>query len=155
MNPHHKGFLSPKERGWMICYNGKLTWRTNMKKIPRPHPDDFKRTNKRVVMVKSIKGRILNSVHGDDFRAQLVNVSSTGAQIYSNKSLVDKTALRLELDSLDGSHTMTFPGTVVWSRKNPMKTMGRFAYGINFDKPTTDHVSFLEKHYSLSSVPEE
>lgn len=126
-----------------------------MKKIPRPHPENFKRTNKRVVMVKSIKGRILNSSQVDDFRAQLVNVSSTGAQIYSNKSMVDKTDLRLELDSLDGSHAMTFPGKVVWSRKNPMKTMGRFAYGINFEKPTPDQVNFLEKHYSLSSVPEE
>jgi len=125
-----------------------------MKKIPRPHPDGFKRTNKRVVMVKSIKGRLSNSVEGEVFRAHLVNVSSTGAQIYSNKSMEDRTALILELDSIDGSHAMTFPGKVVWSRKNPMKNMGRFAYGINFEKPTVDHVSFLEKHYSLSPVPE-
>jgi hypothetical protein len=138
----------------MLCYNDKLTRRTEMKKIPRPHPDGFKRTNKRVVMVKSIKGRLSNSVEDNIFRAHLVNVSSTGAQIYSNKSMEDRTALILELDSIDGSHAMTFPGKVVWSRKNPMKNMGRFAYGINFEKPTVDHVSFLEKHYSLSPVPE-
>ncbi len=126
-----------------------------MKKIPRPHPEGFKRTNQRVVMVKSIKGRVLNSAQGDTFRAQLVNVSSTGAQIYSNKTMNDKTDLILEFDSIDGSHAVTFPGKVVWARKNPMKTMGRFAYGINFENPTLDQVNFLEKHYSLSTVPEE
>lgn len=126
-----------------------------MKKNSGPHPENFhKRTNKRVVMVKSIRGRLLNSALGDDFRAHLVNVSSTGAQIYSNKTMVDRTALSLELNSLDGSHAMTFPGKVVWSRKNPMKNMGRFAYGINFERPTADQINFLEKNYSLSRVPD-
>ncbi len=126
-----------------------------MKKIPRPNPETFKRTNNnRVVMVKSIKGRLLNSNQTDVFRAHLVNISSTGAQIYSNKTMVEKTNLSLELDSLDGSHAMTFPGKVVWARKNPKKTMGRYAYGVNFDNPSADHVGFLEKNYSLTPVPE-
>ncbi len=126
-----------------------------MKKIPRPNPESFKRTNNnRVVMVKSIKGRLLNSTQGDLFRAHLVNISATGAQIYSNKTMVEKADLCLELDSLDGSLAMSFNGKVVWVRKNPMKTMGRYAYGVNFNNPTPDHVSFLEKNYSLTTVPD-
>jgi c-di-GMP-binding flagellar brake protein YcgR len=124
-----------------------------MKKIVRPqNKTDNKRTNRRVVMVKSIKGRIADSERdGEVFRAQLVNVSSTGAQIYSNKTLDNNTAITLELDSLDGSHSVTYLGKVVWARKNPMKSMGRFAYGVNFEDVTPEHIKFLETNYSLSS----
>ncbi len=127
-----------------------------MKKILRPHTKNNKRTNRRVVMVKSIKGRIADPIRdGEEFRAQLVNVSSTGAQIYSNKALDNNTGIALELDSLDGSHLVSYAGKVVWARKNPMKSMGRYAYGVNFERITPEHIKFLETNYSLSPVPEE
>ncbi|HJT23191.1 MAG TPA: PilZ domain-containing protein [bacterium] len=123
-----------------------------MKKIIRPQSKSNKRTNRRVVMVKSIKGRITNSASdGNVFRAQLVNVSFTGAQIYSNKAIDNNTGVSLELDSLDGSHSVVYLGKVVWARKNPMKAMGRFAYGVNFEDVTPEHIHFLETNYSLSS----
>ncbi len=127
-----------------------------MKKIIRPQSKNFKRINRRVVMVKSVKGTILSSMKDNDtFLAQLINVSSTGSQIYSNKSIDNNSMISLELSSLDGSHNVTYTGKVVWARKNPMKSMGRFAYGINFETMTPEHVKFLETNYSLSETPEE
>ncbi|HTC19866.1 MAG TPA: PilZ domain-containing protein [bacterium] len=127
-----------------------------MKKAPRPQSKGNLRTNRRVVMVKTIKGRITDPVRdGEDFRAQLVNVSSTGAQIYSNKTLDNNYEINLELDSLDGSHSVVYLGKVVWARKNPMKTMGRYAYGVNFEKVTSEHIKFLETNYSLTSPTED
>jgi c-di-GMP-binding flagellar brake protein YcgR len=123
-----------------------------MKKITRPQAKGGnQRTNRRVVMVKSVKGRLAEiGREGEEFRAQLVNVSSTGAQIYTNKVMDNSTRVTLDLDSLDGSHTVSYQGKVVWVRKNPMKTMGRFAYGINYEEMTPEHVRFLETNYSLS-----
>lgn len=122
-----------------------------MKKIVRPQTKGNKRTNRRVVMVKSIRGRLTNVTDdGSLFRAQLVNVSFTGAQIYSNKAIDNNIDVSLELDSLDGSHSVVYLGKVVWARKNPMKSMGRFAYGVNFEKVTPEHIKFLETNYSLS-----
>jgi c-di-GMP-binding flagellar brake protein YcgR len=123
-----------------------------MKKILRPQSKGNKRTNRRVVMVKSIRGFILNPQGdlGDSFRAQLVNVSSTGCQVYSNKAVDNSSFISLELGSLDGSHVVAYMGKVVWARKNPMKSMGRFAYGVNFEKMTPEHTKFLETNYSLS-----
>jgi len=122
-----------------------------MKKNVRPQTKSNKRTNRRVVMVKSIKGQLADpGGDGEIFRAQLVNVSSTGAQIYSNKAMDNNTDLTLELDSLDGSHSVVYLGKVVWARKNPMKSMGRYAYGVNFEKMTSEHIKFLETNYSLS-----
>jgi c-di-GMP-binding flagellar brake protein YcgR len=127
-----------------------------MKKILRPQSKSNTRTNRRVVMVKSIKGRILNSMRDEEtFRSQLVNVSSTGSQIYSNKSIENGSDVELELDSLDGSHKVTYAGKIVWARRNPMKSMGRYAYGVNFEKMTADHLKFLETNYSLNPTSSE
>lgn len=126
-----------------------------MKKTVRPQSKGNLRTNRRVVMVKTIKGRLADpSRDGAVFRAQLVNVSSTGAQIYSNKTLDNNNDIILELDSLDGSHSVVYMGKVVWARKNPMKTMGRYAYGVNFEKVTSEHIKFLETNYSLTPPSE-
>ena len=122
-----------------------------MKKIIHPENKSNKRTNRRIVMVKSIRGRIENSTgDGAIFRAQLVNVSSTGAQIYTNKVIDNSTRIVLEFDSLDGSHSVAFSGKIVWARRNPMKSMGRFAYGFNFENVNPEHIKFLEANYSLS-----
>ncbi|HUO57105.1 MAG TPA: PilZ domain-containing protein [bacterium] len=127
-----------------------------MKKNIRAQVKNNKRTNRRVVMVKSVKGSILSPLRaGETFKAQLINVSSTGAQIYSNKSVENNTEISLELGSLDGSHIVAFNGKVVWARKNPMKSMGRLAYGVNFENLTSDHLKFLETNYSLSEDPTE
>jgi len=126
-----------------------------MKKIVRPQKNNT-RNNRRVVMVKSVKGRILGPTgDGDIFRAQLVNVSFTGAQIYSNKVVTNNVEVALELDSLDGSHCLVYAGKVVWVRKNPMKTMGRYAYGVHFEKVTSDQIKFLENNYSLNPPTED
>jgi Tfp pilus assembly protein PilZ len=121
-----------------------------------PSQKSNKRNNRRVVMVKSIKGHMDSSLKESGiFRAQLVNVSFTGAQIYTNASIQIGTGVDLELDSLDGSHKVTYVGKVVWGRKNPMKTMGRYAYGVNFQKVDAEQVKFLETNYSLLPfVPE-
>ncbi len=125
-----------------------------MKKTHKPENPRNKRTNRRVMMVKSIKGITLESLKDSEpFRAQLINVSSTGCQIYSNKVLDNGRSLRLELGSLDRSHNVNYEGKVVWVRKNPMKSMGRYVYGVNFEKMTQEHVKFLETNYSLSSAP--
>lgn len=121
-----------------------------------PSQKSNKRNNRRVVMVKSIKGHLDPALKENGiFRAQLVNVSFTGAQIYTNTSIQIGTGVDLELDSLDGSHKVTYMGKVVWARKNPMKTMGRYAYGVNFQKVDAEQVKFLEINYSLLPfVPE-
>jgi len=135
----------------MLCYSRETTPEGSlaMKKIIRPSKTSG-RTNRRVVMVKSIRGHIHATLKdGGLFKAQLVNVSFTGAQVYSNRMIEIGAKVDLELDSLDGSHNVTYTGKVVWARKNPMKSMGRYAYGVNFEKITPEHVQFLEANYSL------
>ena len=57
-----------------------------MSKLSRPAPKNNKRSaNPRVVMVKTIKARMLGGIDRDLFQGQLINVSKTGAQFYSNK----------------------------------------------------------------------
>ena len=126
-----------------------------MKKISRPEASN-KRNNRRVVMVKSIKGLVHDAMKDAGiFRAQLVNLSNTGAQVYSNKAIEIGAGVDLELDSLDGSHSVSYTGKVVWARKNPMKAMGRFAYGVNFNRINSEQAKFLETNYSMSPyVPE-
>ena len=106
-------------------------------------------------MVKAIRGRVVNSSREEtNFRAQLVNVSATGAQFYSHKTIYDRAEITLELNSLDGGHTVTYNGKVIWVRKNPMKSMGRFAYGVNFEGLTQEQVDFLKTNYSMDPEPE-
>jgi hypothetical protein len=127
-----------------------------MKKIARNQPKSNKRISRRVVMVKSIRGRLLNETREEtSFRAQLVNVSATGAQFYSHKSIYDRAEVLLELNSLDGGHTIVYKGKIIWVRKNPMKTMGRFAYGVHFDPLTSEQVEFLKTNYSMDPSFEE
>ncbi|HVM32492.1 MAG TPA: PilZ domain-containing protein [bacterium] len=126
-----------------------------MSKLNRPSPKSNKRSdNPRVVMVKTIKARMLGGMDRDIFQAQLINVSKTGAQFYSNKFVETNGGVVLDLDSLDGSHSVAFEGRIVWARKNPLKAMGRYAYGVNFEKMTGDLVKFLENNYSLAPAAE-
>ena len=106
-------------------------------------------------MVKTIKGHQVDSAQGGEFRANLIDISSTGSQITSHTVLENHSMVSLELDSMDGSHVVTYRGRVVWVRKNPMKSMGRFAYGVNFEALTPDQIRFLENNYSLNSSPAE
>jgi hypothetical protein len=125
-----------------------------MAKLTRPQqPKSNKRApNPRVIMVKMIKIRLPNALNKDAAQANLINISATGAQFYSNQFIETHGLVTLELDSLDGSHTVTFLGKAVWARKNPMKTMGRYAYGVNFENMTAEHSKFLELNYSLGPV---
>jgi hypothetical protein len=126
-----------------------------MKKNIRTQPKNNKRISRRVINVQSIKGCIIDAIrNGEEFRAKLVNVSSTGAQIYSSKPLNTNMKITLEFDSPDGNHRVVFAGKIVWSRKNPMKSMGRYAYGVNFEEMTPELIKFLEANYSLSPSSE-
>jgi hypothetical protein len=126
-----------------------------MSKLSRPAPKNNKRSDHpRVIMVKNIKARMLGGVDRDLFQAQLINVSKTGAQFYSNKFIETNAPVVLDLDSLDGSHSVPYEGRTVWARKNPLKTMGRYAYGVNFEKMNPDLVKFLEANYSLGPSAE-
>jgi len=130
---------------------------TAMAKLVRPQHQqkNNKRTdNRRVIMVKTIKIRLQESMNTDASPAHLINISPTGAQFYSNQYIETHALVTLELDSLDGSHCVTYLGRVVWARKNPMKTMGRYAYGVNFEKMTSEHSKFLESNYSLGPLSE-
>jgi c-di-GMP-binding flagellar brake protein YcgR len=127
-----------------------------MKKIARNQTKSNKRISRRVVMVKSIRGHLINANREEpNFRAQLVNVSGTGAQFYSHKTIYDRAEISLELNSLDGGHTIVYSGKIIWVRKSPMKTMGRFAYGVRFDELTPEQVDFLKTNYSMDSSFEE
>ncbi|MGH7739689.1 MAG: PilZ domain-containing protein [bacterium] len=126
-----------------------------MSKLIRPAQKNNKRSdNRRVIMVKTIKARMPGGMNRDLFQAQLINVSKTGAQFYSNTFIETNGAVVVELDSLDGSHSVSFEGRTVWARKNPLKTMGRYAYGVNFEKITPELVKFLEMNYSLGPIAE-
>jgi c-di-GMP-binding flagellar brake protein YcgR len=121
-----------------------------MKKTARNQPKSNKRISRRVVMVKSIRGHLLNTtIEEPNFRAQLVNVSATGAQFYSHTTIYDRAEIVLELNSLDGGHTIVYQGKIIWVRKSPMKTMGRFAYGVRFEELTHEQVEFLKTNYSM------
>ena len=117
----------------------------------RPALQKNKRVNRRVAMVKTVKGRLVGPAgEGLPFRANLVNVGIAGAQICCDESPENRTKISLELDSLDGNRWVSYLGRVAWTRKNPLKSMGRFAVGIHFDEVTPEQTRFLENNYALS-----
>jgi len=116
----------------------------------KPQAKKNKRSSHRAVIVKSITGRLLRPPgSGEVFRANLVNVGAAGAQICTNQTLENHLRVSLELDSLDGARLLTYAGQVVWIRKNPLKSMGRFAVGIQFDGLTSAQSRFLGENYAL------
>src|ERR1041384_7223576 len=106
-------------------------------KKKRPALQKNKRVNRRVAMVKTVKGRRVGPAgEGLPFRANLVNVGIAGAQICCDESPENRTKISLELDSLDGNRWVSY--------------LGRVAVGIHFDEVTPEQTRFLENNYALS-----
>jgi c-di-GMP-binding flagellar brake protein YcgR len=110
-----------------------------------------KRKFRRVLVVRPIKGHVKqNKINKEeDFGVHLMNISLSGAQIYSNQTLEMGDKVQLELPSLESSPTIIYLGKVVWVHKNPMKSMGRFAYGVHFEEVTPEKAKFLEQNFYL------
>jgi hypothetical protein len=110
-----------------------------------------KRKHRRVLVVRPIKGRISDSnvTQKSDFGFHLMNISLSGAQIYSNQTMEIGDKISLELPSLEANPTVIYNGKIVWVHKNPMKSMGRFAYGVDFETLTEEKTKFLEQNFYL------
>ena len=123
-----------------------------IKKVTRSIED---RKSDRVMAVKPVKGHIAADPprkKEENFGVHLMNISLTGAQIYSNKSFEVYDQLDLELHSLDGAQSIVFLGKIVWVHKTPLKFMGRFAYGVHFLNMTPEMTKFLRANFFLTTV---
>jgi len=122
-----------------------------MSKLHPTHSGIEKRKHRRVLVVRPIKGRVkpAKASKEEDFGVHLMNISLSGAQIYSNQSMDIGDSVHLELPSLEASPTVVYQGQVVWVHKNPMKSMGRYAYGVHFDSLTPEKAKFLEQNFYL------
>ena len=109
------------------------------------------RKHRRVLVVRPIKGRVNVSKNAaeSDFSVHLMNISLSGSQIYSNQTMEMGDKVSLELPSLESSPTVVYHGKIMWVHKNPMKSMGRFAYGLQFEDLTPEKAKFLEQNFYL------
>jgi Tfp pilus assembly protein PilZ len=122
-----------------------------MSKLHPTHVGIEKRKHRRVLVVRPVKGRVkpAKTNKEEDFGVHLMNISLSGCQIYSNQAMEIGDHVQLELPSLEASPTVVYPGKIVWVHKNPMKSMGRFAYGIAFEHMTQEQSKFLEQNFYL------
>jgi c-di-GMP-binding flagellar brake protein YcgR len=114
------------------------------KKFPESKPKSDHRRAKRVILLENVQGTVVNS-DGPPFRANLINVSVTGCEIYTSKVLNSGNRINLGLISPTDGSMVTFMGEVVRALKNPMKSMGRYAYGIRFSNLDTEKSQFLKE----------
>ncbi len=118
------------------------------KRILRFDSDISKRTAPRNVVLQAMNCYILGpGAQSGSFRANLIDISSTGAQIYTPRPMDEHTEIALEIKSKDGSQSLNFTGIVVWARKNAMRSMGRYAYGLKFISPGRDHMAFVAENF--------
>ena len=111
------------------------------------------RKSERVMMVKPLKGHIAADpprTKEDNFGVHLMNISLTGAQVYSNKVLEVDDNIDLELHALDGTQSFVIHGKIVWVHKTPLKFMGRFAYGVHFSNTNSEITKFLKANFYLT-----
>jgi hypothetical protein len=122
-----------------------------MAKVHPNHSGIEKRKHRRVLVVRPIKGRLNASKvsQESDFGVHLMNISLSGAQIYSNQTMEIGDKVSLELPSLEANPTVIYNGKIMWVHKNPMKSMGRFAYGVLFEDITPEKSKFLEQNFYL------
>lgn len=122
-----------------------------MSKLHTPQNADEKRRHRRVLVVRPIKSHVKSSktIKDPDFGVHLMNISLSGAQIYSNQTMEIDDEIDLELPSLGSTPSVFYNGKIVWIHKNPMKSMGRFAYGIRFEEMTPEKSKFLELNFYL------
>ncbi len=114
-----------------------------VKKSSAPPKSDNRRA-KRVILLENVQGTIIGA-EGPPFRANLINISVTGCEIYTSKALNSGNRINLGLISPTDGSMMTFAGDVVRALKNPMKSMGRYSYGIHFSNLTTEKTQFLKE----------
>ena len=114
------------------------------KKFEKPVQKSDHRRAKRVILLENVQGTVLKQ-DSPPFRANLINVSVTGCEIYTSKVLNSGRLINLGLISPTDGSMVTFTGEVVRALKNPMKSMGRYAYGIRFSNLDTEKVQFLKE----------
>ena len=110
-----------------------------------------KRRHRRVLVVRPIKSHNKSSktIKDQDFGVHLMNISLSGAQVYSNQTMEIGDEITLELPSLGSTPSVFYPGKIIWIHKNPVKSMGRFAYGVRFEDMTAEKSKFLELNFYL------
>lgn len=113
---------------------------------PKPHSSN-KRSSPRVTLLREITGYRLGPRSGTLFRAQLVNISPDGAQFFSSQNMDKGDKIALELETLEGKKSLTFPGTIVWVRKNAAQYLGRYSYGVRFQEFSEEQKRFIAKHF--------
>ena len=108
------------------------------------HPKSDNRRSKRVILLENVQGTVAGG-EGPPFRANLINVSTTGCQIYTSKVLNSGSRINLVLISPTDGSMLAFTGEVVRALKSPMKSIGRYAYGIRFSNLNTEKTQFLKE----------
>jgi c-di-GMP-binding flagellar brake protein YcgR len=125
--------------------------------MPKVHPSHIgieKRRHRRVLVVRPINSLIEKKSQTENYRVHLMNISLSGAQIYANQTMQVSEPISLELPSLEATPKVILKGRIVWIHKNPMKTMGRFAYGINFENVSPENIEFLEQNFYFGEKTE-
>ena len=122
-----------------------------MSKLHPTHVGIEKRKHRRVLVVRPVKGRVkpAKTNKEEDFGVHLMNISLSGAQVYSNQTMEIGDEITLELPSLGSTPSVFYPGKIIWIHKNPVKSMGRFAYGVRFEEMTAEKSKFLELNFYL------
>jgi hypothetical protein len=110
--------------------------------------DSHKRTAPRTVALQSFNCALSEKSGDPIFRAHLINISASGSQIYSSKPMDEGTMLKLEIWDKEGLQTLEFHGKVVWARKNALKFMGRYAYGVHFSNPSAIQLDFIANNFA-------
>jgi c-di-GMP-binding flagellar brake protein YcgR len=124
------------------------------KKTSHFQTDAHKRSAPRTVALQSFNCHLSEKSGDPVFRAHLINISATGSQIYSSKPMDEGTMLSLEIWDKEGLQTLEFHGKVVWARKNALKFMGRYAYGVHFMKLTDIQQDFVASNFSPEDLEE-
>jgi len=124
------------------------------KKTVHPSTDSHKRSAPRTVALQSFNCSLSEKSGDPIFRSHLINISATGMQIYSSKPMDEGTMLHLEIWDKEGLQTLQFHGKVVWARKNALKFMGRYAYGVHFLNLTAIQQDFLANNFNPEDAEE-
>jgi c-di-GMP-binding flagellar brake protein YcgR len=124
------------------------------KKTVHFQPDSQKRSAPRTVALQSFNCALSEKSNDSVFRSHLINISATGIQIYSSKPMDEGTMLNLDVWDREGLQTLQFHGKVVWARKNALKFMGRYAYGVSFINLTNIQQDFISNNFSEADATE-
>lgn len=124
------------------------------KRTLQPTSDTFKRSAPRTVALQSFNCQLAEKSGDPVFRSNLINLSTTGCQIYSSKPMDEGTKLNLDIWDKEGLQTLQFHGKVVWARKNALKFMGRYAYGVQFTNPSAIQQDFIANNFTPEDAVE-